>query len=434
MSEQILVNTAAETNSDVENLIPSNILRGRNNKRISIYGVYGEVDRIRNLKRYTNGSGYYGNQVADVARSYHLAVKSGAVDFKYSQQGGVFNNNITNSDGYCVIDCSGFIGLVLRGIDFNNSPFKGATGTANKSFLSSNLATLCNNSEYVWSDSYLDKQVDPSFKDIGVSGYYSIRTAADIAEYYYCQGCSIHEYEVSPTTVPDDLMPGDLLFWAKPSASEGQKSRFKAISHVAVVDRDTSKYYQVTGSEDTKGQTVFNSSLSDKLESLCLIIRPNYIPISKDINSPKGVNLLPKYKFDDCMIDASVEKNGIEFIPSVEGGVIISGNGNPTSGTTFYIYKQDKPIILEPGTYELQGAEAHPSVSISGTSTKWGISLKDIEGNVLYDVNGKRVWDRGKKCTFNVDSTKRVYVYIYISADLSITKEYKFNPSLIRIS
>lgn len=427
-----LIPTEATSTND-PNTVPENILRGRNNKRISIDGVYGTVDQIHSIKRYNSGSGYYGKQVADVARSYYLAEKTGAAKFKYNQSStsGLFNGKATNANGECELDCSGFISLVLRGIDYEHSPFNGATGTINKTFQSSNIATLCQNSEYVWADDYLDAQTESCFKNIGISGKYSIRTAADIAEYYYAQGCAVYEFSNDQTSAPTDLQPGDILFWSKDGASDAQKSRFKAISHVGIVDTDTSKFFHVT-TTNAAGKTVYYSKLSDKLQYLSLIVRPNYIPISTDITSPINTNLIPQnaYADYDSVTNTSVNKNGLIFTLNTDG---LDVKGKGTSGTTFYLYNRELPLTLTPGRYTLSGSPTFPGISTTSSSTKWGISIKDVNGNTLPDINGKRAWDRGQSCTFDITQTTNVYVYIYISADLTLSTPYTFHPSLVRL-
>ena len=387
---------------------------------------------MRRIESYKGGSGYYGEQVSDVARSYHLARTNGTANFKYSQVKNPFNGYATDSNGYCCIDCSGFVSMCIRGIDYIHSPFNGATGTINKTFNPSDIATLCANSEYEWADEYLDKQVDTSFKDIGIAGYRSIRTAAQIAEYYYGggNGSVLHEYDTSPTTAPTDLMAGDLIFWSKPTGNDHQKSRFKAITHVAIVSRDITKYYQVTGLESTKSDTVYYTNLADNLQYISLIIRPNYNPRVITI-TPTNINLLPKYRFDSCTTSANVTINNVLFSPRVDGGIDVQGVAS--ANVTFYIYNSSNPITLTAGTYVLSGTPVHPEVSITGTTWDWGLTIKTSAGETLNDINGKRVWDRGQSSTFNITETTKVYVYLTVYTNLTSTDLFTFKPSLIKL-
>lgn len=416
--------TGTQTIQGDTNLVPQKILRGANNIRNSIFGVYGIVDSIRRIAGYTGGSSYYGYQVADVARSYHLARINGDASFKYSQNHNYFTGEITDENGDCLLDCSSFIGLILRGVEYKDSPFNGATGTKNKTFSKLSIPDMYKSSPYVWADAYLDRQLDSSYRDIGYTGYYSIRRASDIAEYFYSKGCTLYEYSISPTSIPKGLMPGDLLFWSKDSANENQKSRFKAISHVGIVARDTNYYFQVTGYEDSKGDTVFHTTLSDHLAELTLVVRPNYNPIIVSI-TPLNTNLLPSYYYDSLKVDENTVINNVVFSTDNEGGLNVEGKAS--SGTTFYIYDKDNSIILEPGTYKLSGTPVHPQVSTSSNSTSWVIGIKDTSGNVI-------TYDRGAGSTFTINSKTSVYVYIYISASLTSTDTFKFNPKLIRVN
>lgn len=414
------------------NLDPSNILRGKDEKLVNIFGVQGTVDRIRRIDSYKGGSGYYGYQVADVARSYHLARMNGTANFKYSQLKNPFNGQVTNEDGYCVIDCSGFTALCLRGIDYINSPFYQATGTPNKNIDTRIIPQLCFASKYAWADEYLDKQTDPSFKDLGYTGYRSVRTAAQIAEYYYSgNGSVVHEFDKSPTSVPSGLMPGDLIFWSKPDAGDYQRCRFKAISHVGIVSRDRLNYFQATGYEESKGDTIFCSSIETHLEHISLILRPNYNP-RVITTTPINMNLFPKYRFDSCGISPSVNISNVLFSPKVEGGIDVQGN--PSADATFYIYSPSNTVTLTKGTYELSGAPIHDQVDVNSHDWTWGITLKKENGDTLLDKQGYRVWDRGKKITFDITTTTKIYAYISIDPSLTSTKKYTFNPSLVKIS
>lgn len=439
------------------NLKPENILRGldpngttSNPTRLSIFGIEGTVDRIRPTMGYVGGSGYYGAQVADVAKSYHLARISGAASFQYNANSNIFNGKVTDSNGNCLVDCSSYAGLVLRGIPYDKSPFNNATGTANKTWSLSNLPTLCNNSEYVWADPWLDKQTDSSFRDVGISGYRSIRYASDIAEYFYTKGCILYEYTSDPTSVPTGLLPGDLLFWSKEgdSVTVKQKSRFKGISHVGIVAHDGVHYYQVTGSSTTKGDTVFYSNLAnkntdgvyDKLIYLRLILRPNYMPISKSpIYSPIGVNLMPKYKLagtsgsNEEVIDtknklSGWKRFGVTFLQKMDGS--ITANGTPTGNISLYIYGHDTPILLSAGTYKLSGC---PTLT-GATGQQWGIGMKKLDaiGGNTSDIKTNGVWDSGSGDTFTLSSDTWCYAYIYISSNLGAISNKVFKPSLIR--
>lgn len=414
--------TGTQTIKGDINLLPENIIRGRNNVRNSIFGVYGTVDPVRRIKNYTGNPYFYGIQVADVARSYHLARVSGRGSFQYNANRGLFTGQVTDANGNCLIDCSSYASLVLRGIDYEHSPFNGATGTPNKTFTPSTLATLCKQSEFLWADDYLDKQVDDDFVDVGISGYRSIQRAAQIASYYYSRGFTLYEYSNSPTSVPTDLCPGDLIFWSKEGGSDGQKSRFKAISHVGIVARDTDRFYQVTGSESSKGDTVFYSYIKDHLQYITLIVRPYYFPLEIP-TCPIGTNLLPQYCFDDLSVSSSTTKNGVTFTALNTGGFSIKGK--PTATVIFSIYNSTNPVKLEPGTYELSGTPVHPEVLPGGTSLKWGISVKTTSGTQL-------AWDRGAGATFTVSQTTDVYAYYYISSSLTNTSLFNCVPKLIR--
>lgn len=407
------------------NLIPANILRGRNNSRNSIFGVYGEVDAVRKINSYTEDSYYFGIQVADVARSYHLARVSGRASFQYNDIKGLLTGNVTDANGNCFLDCSGFLSLILRGIDYEHSPFNGATGTPNKTFNPPDIAKLCASSEYLWADDYLDKQVDEDFEDIGIPNYRSIRRAAQMGSYYYSKGCTLYEYSSSPTSVPTNLRPGDLIFWSKAGGSDGQKSRFKAITHVGVISRNTERFYQVTGSNSSKGDTVFYSYIKDHLTDISLIVRPLYLPIVNPI-CPLNVNLFTQFYYDDLDINASTVKSGVTFTALNTGG--FSVQGKPTASTTFYLYEKTNPVKLVPGTYTLSGTPVHPEVLPDGTSLKWGLSIKKVS-----DASGI-AWDRGNGETFTINETIDVYIYFYLSSTLTDISVFNVVPSLIRKS
>lgn len=395
---------------------------GKNNVSISATAPGSVV--VNKWEGFRGNPYFYGIQVADVARSYHLARIGGYANFQYNQNMNLFNGNVTDSNGNCLMDCSGLAGLVLRGIDFKHSPFNGASGTPNKTVNPAIISTLCKDSEYVWADDYLDKQTDPILKDIGVSGYRSVRNAAQQAQYYYDKGLVLYEYPkgAPPTSIPSGLCPGDLIFWSKEAGSDEQKSRFMSITHVAIVGRDTTRFYQVTGKPEEKGDTVFYSELAEKLGEITLIVRPNYYPLSTP-SCPTNINLLPQHGFDSMAISSEIEKSGVTFKCIYTGG--FTTKGEATTGVTFYIYDKDKPVKLTAGTYKLSGVPVHPQVTPGSTSTKWQLVVRGLDGTTY----GK---DNGAESTFTLDATTEVYVYFYISADLTNTSTFSIKPSLVR--
>ena len=111
-------------------LDPSNILRGKNNKFVSIFGVRGEIDKIHKYRAPIVRSNH-DILVLDVAKSYYITRANGAVNWVYSQSMGPFYSKLTNSSGDCGIDCSTYADLYSRGIEYKNSPYYGKYGTAN---------------------------------------------------------------------------------------------------------------------------------------------------------------------------------------------------------------------------------------------------------------------------------------------------------------
>lgn len=424
-------------------LDPSNILRGKNNKFVSIFGVKGELDKIHKMRAPIVRSNH-DILVLDVAKSYYITRANGTVKWVYSQSMGPFYSKLTNSSGYCGIDCSTYADLYSRGIEYKNSPYYGKYGTANASSDKTQIKKLADNSPYAYADKYMDRQADPSFWDTGntASGYYSIRNAAQIAEYFYCKGNTLYEYDSDPTSLPTGLKGGELVFWSKPLkvtdsdgsttgiATEGQKSRFKGISHIGIIDRTGERYYQVTS--DPAGNTIIYSKLAEHLQYISLIVKPSWGPDENIQAVEVGKELLPKFAYDDCGTN-STTKNGTTFKINTDGGFTISKNV-PTASTTFYIIDDSKGcLLLQPGTYKLSGVVKHEKVT-TDSGTKWGISIKDKAGNHIKDTSGNDVWDRGfGGSTFKITKPTEVYVYFYLSSNIgSMTGTYSMIPSLKR--
>ena len=337
------------------------------------------IDRLKPMTLFPTGlnNGYYGNRAAQVAASYHLARVLGNETFVYDQSGGVFSNSassiktIRDEDGLAKIDCSGFIGLVLRGIEYENSPFavhKGSNATWNPS---EELIDMYGTG--VWVHKWLDKQPEGIFSNLGIPGYSSIRNAADLGEYFYKYGYVIFDARIDgePTAdLRDNLQPGDILFWSKPGASDAQKKRFRSISHVAIMSENKSHYIEVT----TGTSVVLYEKFEENYENISLICRPKYKQYMAAEKTPIGENLL-NYPW---VYGASKESvyNGITFTVKDRHTIHMAGTntsvidrklkGNIETGVGFK---------LSAGTYELSGMD---NVSVDHVGV--ALQVKKING------------------------------------------------------
>lgn len=386
------------------------------------------IDRLKPMTLFPTGlnNGYYGNRAAQVAVTYHLARALGQETFTYDQSGGVFSNSssltktIRDEDGLARIDCSTFVGLVLRGIPYENSPFathKGAKATWNPS---EELADMYGDG--VWVHKWLDKQPEGIYSNLGISGYSSIRNAADLGEYFYKYGYVIFDARVdgSPTaSLKDKLRPGDLLFWSKPSATDTQKKRFRSISHVAIVSENYSHYFEVT----TGNSVVLYQKFEEKYENISLICRPKYRNYMAAEETPIGENLI-NYPWVYGAVKESTY-GGITFTTVNKNTIHISGTntseinrklkGNSETGMGFK---------LSAGTYELSGMD---NVGIKSVGV--ALQVKNVDGT---DFDTPVRCYTSNNPTFTISKDTDVIVVLHFG-DKEYTVDCDITPTLTRI-
>lgn len=186
-----------------------------------------------------------------VARSYYLARYNDNQEptFNYNVNGTVLDTNYdVNGENKNSIDCSTFIGLLLRGIPFKKSPY-GKLFTDNGPLLDDNDGgnetgnhdeyddiyngnawdpmNIVANKDYSWSINPMDYKLK---KNINSSELYPVRTASQLAQWMYERG-----WAIPLDTTFTNLEPGDIIFWAKRQGGEYiQPNRYKKISHVAI--------------------------------------------------------------------------------------------------------------------------------------------------------------------------------------------------------
>ena len=367
-----------------------------------------------------------------------------------------------------IIDCSTFVGLVLRGIDYQNSPYytisastwkpgNGTTGIRKKAARQNAPA---------WAQKILDYQPAGTGINIGHDGYTTIRTAADIAELYYKIGTVIYDskrdgalaaYPAAATgssmtgfalasTPGENLLtkirPGDLILFAKSSASESQKSRFRSISHIGIAAENPAYMYEAT----TLKKTLYYRKLLGTAATpagifgeIALILRPDYRPrVAQTDNVPENTELLTfpwtfsRLNTEDkvaAAIAAGSTQADAETASALDGiwvkmldkNVIgLWGRNSETwykslRGSTTSALAYNK-LTLTPGTYRL-------ALSVSGSVTKDGaahtgtgfqLQLKQagttksfyMSDSVVTDAydDAEIVLDNQDEFTFNEDS------------------------------
>ena len=95
-------------------------------------------DEIKKANRFTNDhsevfdNGYYGIRAAQCAASYRVAKITGQDEFVYTANESVFSTKqdetsktryVRDARGQAKIDCSTFVGLCLRNIPYDKSPY-----------------------------------------------------------------------------------------------------------------------------------------------------------------------------------------------------------------------------------------------------------------------------------------------------------------------
>lgn len=184
------------------------------------------------------------------------------------------------------IDCSSYIGLVLRGVHFKDSPYAHLAGLTENKLMGKELirdiqSKIRVNNKYVWAFDpynlkYRVKVADPT--------KYPVRTASQLGEMYVQMGRSL---DFKPDF--SDVEPGDIIFYAKKTKGTfRQPNRYKKISHISVV---MSKQPSAVDSEvaemgypfkhmmyevSSRDAVVLNRCLEKIVpETVCMIARPD---------------------------------------------------------------------------------------------------------------------------------------------------------------
>lgn len=373
-------------------------------------------------------NGYYGIRAAEVAETYLFARIMGTDKFAYRTTNifSVSSTPYVRTGEYGRIDCSAFIGLVLRGITYENSPYAKHTASDSTWSPSSELAGMYGTDG--WEFKELDRQKAGLFNNIGISGYSTIRFAADLGQYFYKHGYRIWDKSQGTlSAMPDTLRPGDLVFWDT-SSSAAVDGRFMSISHVGIVAEDTSRFFQATGSESAVGQDVilysyFKGNAALPIGSIVLIARPDYRPHKPKAETPLNTNLLGyPWTYSNAK---TFTLNGITY--TLKDMHTLVANGTATSSGTLNLKGNPNStdyITLSPGTYKLSG--------INGTETTFCLQVKNLDGSD-FSTRVRNPTDSSSVDTFTITAETKIIVCVRTTLGKILTNE-TFTPTLVRIS
>ena len=377
-------------------------------------------------------NGYYGLRAAKCASTYLLARVLGHDKFVYHNTN-IFSQSTTpyvrDKGGYGRIDCSAFVGLCLRGITYDKSPYEKHKNVGEQWTPAEELPAMYGTEG--WEFKELDFQPHGVFNDIGITNYSTVRFAADLGRYFHKYGRVLYEKTIDGEINNHKelgLQPGDLIFWDT-SDKINVDGRFKSISHVAMVAENTDYYYHVTGTSGVPGTNVIyciafsDSDTHHPTSDIVLVVRPDYRPRMTKEETPSGVNLL-EYPWTYSR-GASYTKNGITVTLVDKHSVVIDGTA--TAATTIELKNTPDSgdhITLSAGTYQLTGIEGFTGISFA-------LQVRDVHGN---DFDTPVRFPTGSSATnvFTLTEETDVTVRLYISSG-QVLSNVVVTPTLIRV-
>ena len=367
-------------------------------------------------------------EAVKAAITYWNAKKCGIETFAYSDGSGPLKGDtsatLRNSGGQAVIDCSTFVGLVLRGIDYLKSPYYGTT------------ATTCNprnvecQTGTAWAETYLDLQearysgppTFPAYTHLTTDNHYRVITASDIAQYYDSLGLLWYADDTSMTP-----RVGDICFFYK-EASDGSltyPSRFRGISHVGIM---TDPEHYLNATDYASAGNLIRTVTSARPPFA--YARPFYGALTTgtvDALTTNGVDLVPDVWSD--LAQGSTTINGAAVTLS---GKSFNMTGTPTSGITATIVNSACPLYLPAGTYKLTGVVNNTGANSKYQHSYFGVRVYNaatgagVTGTTTTSsgaaasgqtVTQERtpVWDIGGGAEFTLTEPTYIYLNFYSS-------------------
>jgi hypothetical protein len=369
--------------------------------------------------RFENG--YYGVRAARIAATYYNARSTGVDTFKYSVNS-LFSSasGIVRDGSKASIDCSTYVGLCLRGIPYEKSPYALYKGTDARWTPATELESMYGTEG--WEFRVLDAQPEGVNNNIGITGASTIRFAASLGEYFYKHGYVLYDSAIDGTLTDIgslDLRPGDLIFESDTS-NTAVLGRFKSISHVLIVAENPSAFHHVTSAT---GVVLYGGLSSRTFDDIVLICRPDYRPRMPKEETPIGLNLLgyPWLNLKDT--DTT---NGLTF--TVDDMNTFTVNGTSTASLTYGLKgltNSENHITLSPGVYELSGITGRTGTSVA-------LQLRKSDGTD-FDTPVRYPTSDSTTNVVTIEEETDVIVRFYCSSGKTFNNE-KITPNLVRIS
>ena len=368
------------------------------------------------------------------AISYWNAKKSGTRYFQYSDGDGALkgdNGIVNDSSGNAVMDCSTYIGLVLRGYSYLDSIYasdRNPNSTVNsKSIVAKDI---------YWVEKYLDKQTDPNASNLKQNtsdGYFRCLTAADLCAFY-------EMYHLTWLPGERSVLPGDLAFFNKynDDGTLVYSNRWRGMSHIGFMT-DADHFLNITDYPST-GHLI-RTSINTRPP--IMYARPLYttsFKAGKDtLSNNSGINLIPTV--------CSELRQGVSSINGINvtcNNLNVQFSGKPTSGISRDIISSSCPLQLPKGTYKLSGCHNNSGTNtVSSSHSLWGMRVYNagtgggIPGTT-WSSNGSStsqrdpVWDIGGGAQFDISDDTPVYIDFYVTSSRDVSG-ISFEPRLEKI-
>lgn len=371
------------------------------------------------------------------AMSYWNAKNNGEVVFDYQDGAGPLKPTdsagisapVTNADGGAIIDCSGYIGLVLRGIAYLDSVYasvKGSSLTANPQNI------VCASAS--WAERCFDAQISDEelVYSIKNGDKYRIITASDMAAFYHALGLT---WLASGSIMPQ---AGDLCFFYK-SNDDGAlhyPNRFMGISHVGIMT-GPKQYLNATSTSTTEGVILTRKSVREPF----MYARPLYGCLTDGVNQTITNNkydLLPGVWAGISQGESEAGGNKLEM----NGKTLTVTTVGEQSGITKNFIDSYCPLWLPKGKYHLSGVVndtgentksathsvfglrvyASDDLTVLGSANFSGVSgTTYASGDKSISVVRTPVWDIGGGSEFELAADSLIYISLYLGTASSLT-------------